>query len=284
MDKDFINLIQPNFDYLSGSTIWKNNLNPLSAGNFVAPNFNELYTGLAATTFDKLKLSDNFAFAGNVGVTDFKTFGGVQTDYLKSAQSGLTYERDFLNVGTLREEENSLWHIIDAGVSYKSMAGVYNSENFYTTSAAAIEAGGNLSHFLPSDNITLHSYTPRDFKENNNFVTLTSPFGDVGTVAFEREVNATSYLACGHVAAGTLTNTTTGEGVTICGDVLYSNSTSDFGLAVYGIAFHTTANIFTEDSCLGYAFGHLHSFRPSSNTSWEYYTKIKNNSSCSHNH
>ncbi len=126
------------------------------------------------------------------------------------------------------------------------------------------------------DNICLQSFTSHDFKEHNNFISITGPFGDTGTVFFQKESDSTTYLACGHVAAGTLTNTTTGESIIICGDILYSKSTNDFGLAVNGIAFHTSSNIFTEDKCLGYAFSKFNSFRPYNNTFWKTEMKIEN--------
>ena len=89
MDKDFLNSIQPNFDYLLGSSIWKNDLTPFSGGNFVVSNFNDLYVGSAGITFDKLKLSDNFAFAGNIGTIDFKAVRVAKIDYLKNGHSDL---------------------------------------------------------------------------------------------------------------------------------------------------------------------------------------------------
>jgi len=285
MNKDFLNLTQPNPDYFSGLSIWKNNPNHFASENFVTPKLENLCEGSLVSAFENFKIPQISNPIGCAGTMDFRATGATEMIYGNSSLGNLTYERNLLSPGTIfAENDYPNWHIVDAGVSFKSLAGSYDLENLYTTSAVATEANGNLSHFLPSDNISLHSFTPREFKESGNTVTLTSPFGEISTVVFERETNSTAQLHCGHVVAATLTNTATGEGVTICGNVLYSKSTNDFGLAVYGIAFHSTANIITEDSCLGCAFGHLYSLRPSNNTSWDNYIKIKNNSSCLHNH
>ncbi len=282
MDKDFLNSIQPNFDYLLGSSIWKNDLTPFSGGNFVVSNFNDLYVGSAGITFDKLKLSDNFAFAGNIGTIDFKAVSVAKIDYLKNGHSDLVYGKGFLDNTTFPIDGNPNWHVIDANVNRKDLRS-YNLDDLYTTSAVAYnEAGGNLSHFLSPNNMSLQSVTYQDFKNNGNVFTVTSPFGDVATVSLQTGFsNSTSYLGCSHPAIATLTNATTGQTITLCVDMLKSN---DFGLAVYGIAFSSSCTIFTEDKCLGYAFSKFYSFCPSGNTYWENKMNIKNNFLCSYNH
>jgi len=204
---------------------------------------------------NSLETYNSLNYIKDIEIKDFKTNSPMQIDFSKDNQINLTYEK------------NPQWHIVDAGVSRKSLTESYDS--FYTTTNVANEAGGNLSHFLSVDNMCLQSFTPCDFKRHGNFVSITGPFGDVETVSFQKENDNTTYLACGHVIAGTLTNTTTGENITICGNILYSKSVNDFGLAVNGIAFHTSSNIFTEDKCLGYAFAKFSSFCPSSNTFWK---------------
>lgn len=226
--------------------------------NVVTPNFGESSSEIIS---DKLEIYNNLDCTIDVGLKGFKTNSPAQTDFSRNDQINLIYEK------------NPQWHIIDAGVSRKSLTESYNS--FYTTTNVADEAGGNLSHFLLQDNICLESFTPHDFKEHNNSISITGPFGNTENVSFKKESNNTTYLACGHVAAGTLTNITTGENITICGDILYSKSTNDFGLAVSGIAFCASSNIFTEDKCLGYAFAKFNSFCPSNNTFWKTETRIK---------
>lgn len=281
MDKDFINSIQPNFDSFSGSAIWKNpdismpgifgiskfenfSVNPLSMG--IGSTFNT--SNIIPTSQSKYLFS-----------------GGADIDYAKGELDSLVYGKNLLSPNvTFAGDDSPNWHIVDAGVSFKSLTGSYDLGNLYTTSAVANDASGNLSHFLPSDHLALHSFTPQEFKQNGNVVTVTSPFGEINTVAFQRITDSATRLICGHVATGTLTNTCTGESVTICGDVLYSNSTNDFGLAVHGIAFSNSTNIITEDSCLGYAFSKWYSFRPSTGTYWINSGKLKNNCTCLHKH
>jgi hypothetical protein len=263
MNKNITTSIQPSSDYLCKPLSWKDELASSVKSDFVVPNFNNLYESSLEITSDKLETYAGLDYTRDIGLKDFKINGHAQINYPQSDYVNLIYE------------EIPQWHIIDAGVSCKSLTGSYGSDDFYTTPQVANEAGGNLSHFLSQDNICLKSFTPHDFKECDNFISATGPFDNTGNVSFQKESNNTIYLACGHVAAGTLTNTTTGENITICGDILYSKSTNDFGLAVNGIAFCTTTSIFTEDKCLGYAFAKFGSFRPSRSTFWKTEIRIK---------
>lgn len=282
MDKDFLNLTQSNFDYFSESVICKN-FDFAVAGNFAIPKIENLGIDLSATIAGSIFDASNFVPVP--GVIDHEFLCGARTYYTRGILESMVYEKNLL-VPDVISIGNDLpnWHIVDAGVSFKSLTESYNFENLYTTSAVANDAGGNLSHFLPSDNVSLHSFTPQEFKQNGNVVTLTSPFGETSTVVLQRLTDNTVKFYCGHVAAATVTNETTGESATICGNMLYSKNTSDFGLAVYGVAFSSTANIITEDSCLGYAFSKFYSFRPSKGTYWIDFAKLKDNFTCSHNH
>lgn len=271
MNKDFINLIKKSSRYAC-----------LEDG--ITPRFNDLYVGSRDVISGRGQMSDFVNCVNGINMMDSGISSVAQTDYLVNDLVGPSICREDLLRATDLDigEKNFHWHIADANVEYNSLSGC-NLNNFYTTPKVAInEAGGNLSHFVPYDNICLESFTPRYFKEHGNAVTVTSPFGEVATVSLEKENNSTSWLACGHKLAGYLTNNTTGECVALCGNILYSNSTNDFSLAVNGIAFYTSCNIYTEDSCLGYAFSTFYSFSPKDNTFWK--NKIKNNFLCSHNH
>jgi len=274
MNKDFINIIQTS----SGHTALENG---------ETSHFNDLYVGSRDIISVGGHMSDFVGCVNGINMMDFSINSVVQKDYLVNNLANQSiYKEDFLQGALLDiEVENFRGHIADAGVERNSLSGYCNLNNFYTTPEVAIdEAGGNLSHFIPYDNIWLQSFTPSYFKEHGNTVPVTSPFGEMTTVTLEKENNSTTQLTCGHKLAAYLTNNTTGECVAICYDVLYSGSTNDFSLAVNGIASHTSCNIYTEDSCLGYAFSTFYSFSPRDNIFWKDKIKIKNNSLCSHNH
>jgi hypothetical protein len=83
MDRDFFNTIQPNFDYLSESLIWKNNLMPSMGESFVVPTFNS-----AAILFNnKPTLLDNFAFAANAEAINLKTGSTRSEEHTSELQS-----------------------------------------------------------------------------------------------------------------------------------------------------------------------------------------------------
>lgn len=287
MDRYFLDTIQPNVGYLSGSTIWKAGTVPSWRESLVVPSLNDLhfndsYAVPVSKIYGGAGLSDYTGSFKDIGAVDFHVASATQLDYLKNNPAGLIFGNKVLPSTIFTEDEKPYWHILDANVDFKSLAKNNDINNFYTTPGVSHESNENLACRLPNDNIHLNSFTMDYFKENS-VATLTSPFGDTSTVVFEKINNSTSYLACGHIPTGSFTNVSTGATVLVCDDILY-RSKHDVELAVNAIAFYNNSTIFTEDKCLGFAFCQFGSFRPSINTSWSDYKNSKNNYTCSHNH
>ncbi|MFA5355394.1 MAG: hypothetical protein WC302_01485 [Candidatus Paceibacterota bacterium] len=186
-----------------------------------------------------------------------------ELDILRDGRLNLT-PNNFSGLATSTKDNQ--WYLVDACISTK-ISSSYNLDKFYTTSGAARESSYKLAKFLPPENTYLDSLTSKYFGGESGVATLTSPYGEIGSVLFEKVNNGTT-CSHGHSITVKLTNIVTGESVALCNKV-FPNSKHDLEQAVWALAFHTSCSMITEDRCLGEPFSGFNSFCPSRNVFWK---------------
>lgn len=72
MNKDFLDLTQPNYGYLSGSEIWKNNPTLFAGGALAVPKLDNLYEDLTGAAFTNLNTPGIFNIEASALELDFK--------------------------------------------------------------------------------------------------------------------------------------------------------------------------------------------------------------------
>jgi hypothetical protein len=248
MSQEFLVENRSDFDCLDPIHYWNHNFVNSSFNNDLDPYFRKTGSGYSNLTKANI-MSSRFVFN--------------ELDTLRDNCLNLA-PNNFAGLATHIKDNH--WYLVDACVSTKLLS-PYNLDKFYTTSGVARESNCKLAKLLPQENIYLDSFTSKYFGGESGVATPTSPYGEIGSVLFEKINNGTT-CSHGHNIKVRLTDRDTGESVALCSDV-FPNSKNDLGLAVWALAFHTSCSMITEDRCLGESFSRFDSFCLSRNMFWK---------------